>query len=73
MSVAPGLQDALWRLLATGLTMHCTDLGNLHLVDPQTGGLAIVTQRGFGLDLLAYFRTVGQQDESGGELRDSLT
>jgi GAF domain-containing protein len=64
VSVAPRLHDVLWHLLAPVLTMHRTDLGNLQLVDPQAGGLAIVTQRGFGVDFLTYFRTVGRQDVS---------
>lgn len=64
MSVAPGLHDALEQLLAMALTMHCTDLGNIQLVDRQAGALAIVAQRGFGLDFLEYFRAVDGQDET---------
>jgi GAF domain-containing protein len=64
VSVAPVLQDALWHLLATALRMHRTNLGNLQLVDSQAGVLAIVTQRGFGLDFLTHFRTVGLHDDS---------
>jgi hypothetical protein len=64
MSITPGLCDALEQLLATALTMHRTDLGNIQLVDRQADALTIVAQRGFGLDFLEYFRTVGSQDES---------
>ncbi len=64
LSVSPALYDALRNLLAMALTEQSTDLGNLQLVDPQLDALAILTQRGFGLDFLTDFRTVGRDDES---------
>jgi hypothetical protein len=64
VSVSPGLRDRLGRLLAMALKTQGTDLGNIQLVDQQTGTLAIVAQRGFGLDFLDYFGSVGRQDES---------
>jgi len=64
VSVSNGLRDRLSRLLAMALEIQGTDLGNIQLVDRQTGTLAIVTQRGFGLDFLDYFGSVDTQDES---------
>jgi GAF domain-containing protein len=63
-SVAPGLRDALAKFLAMALTIRRTDLGNIQLFNPETGGLSIVTQRGFGLNFLEYFSAVSRQDES---------
>ena len=41
-----------------------TDLGNIQLVDPQTGHLVIAVQRRFGIDFLADFASVTVTDES---------
>src|SRR5215472_8300734 len=57
--VSNRLRDRLSRLLAMALEIQGTDLGNIQLVDRQTGTLAIVAQRGFGLDFLDYFGSVG--------------
>jgi hypothetical protein len=62
--ISPALQDGLDRLLVMALRMHGTDLGNIQLVEPTTGDLAIVAQRGFGLDFLEHFRRVRWQDGS---------
>jgi len=58
-SVPPALHDALRTLLATALTKHHTDLGNIQLADRETGTLAIVGQRGFGLDFLSGAALLG--------------
>jgi GAF domain-containing protein len=52
--------------------MHDTDLGNIQLLDPQTGKLVIAAQRGFGLGFLDHFSTVGLEDDSacGRAMRD---
>jgi hypothetical protein len=63
MSVTPGLWDALGRLLTMALSINRTDLGNIQLVDRKTGALAIVAQRGFGLNFLEHFGAVRAQDE----------
>jgi hypothetical protein len=64
VSVPNSLRNKLNRLLAVALKMQGTDLGNIQLLDRKTGTLAIVAQRGFGLDFLDYFARVGKQDES---------
>jgi hypothetical protein len=72
VSVSPLLRDVLCNVLATALTMHRTVMGNIQLFSPHTGALCIVTQRGFGLDFLEYFQTVGMQSDSacGRAMRD---
>jgi len=56
--------SAIQRLLAVALKMHGTEMGNVQLVNRQTGNLVIVAQRGFGLDFLEHFAAVNNQDES---------
>jgi hypothetical protein len=63
-SVVPALHACLDRLLARAVAMHRTDLGNLQLLDRETGALTIAAQRGFGLDFLEHFQTVDVQDGS---------
>jgi hypothetical protein len=62
--LSPALQFALNRVLAVALRMHGTDLGNIQLLDPQTGKLVIAAQRGFGLGFLDHFSAIGVEDES---------
>ena len=64
LAVTPALHNGLRKLLAMTVAIQGTDLGNIQLLDQQTGTLSIVVQRGFGLDFLQYFETVGIQDES---------
>ena len=62
--VPPPLHDTLEAILDTALTKYETDLGNIQLADPESGALAIVAQRGLGLDFLSHFRTVRSEDGS---------
>jgi len=39
-------------------------LGNIQIVDQQSGALVIVAQRGLGTGCLDHFRVVHQQDGS---------
>jgi hypothetical protein len=64
LSPSPALQDMLDRFLELAVRMYGTDLGNIQLYEPQTGNLAIVAQRGFGLDFLEHFGAVNRQDGS---------
>jgi hypothetical protein len=45
--------------LAAALAIHHTSMGNIQLFDPREGTLAIVAQRGFGMDFLDHFRALG--------------
>src|SRR5262249_4507979 len=64
VAVTPALHTGLRNLLAMTVAMQGTDLGNIQLLDRETGTLGIVVQRGFGIDFLQYFEAVGSQDES---------
>jgi two-component system chemotaxis response regulator CheB len=64
VSLSAEVQYMLMRSLGTALTMQRTNLGNIQLVNTQTGTLGIVTQRGFGLEFLEHFRTVRLGDNS---------
>jgi two-component system, chemotaxis family, protein-glutamate methylesterase/glutaminase len=64
VAVSSALVAELDRLLGMALATHGTDLGNVQLVEPQTGELFIVAQRGFGMDFLEHFETVRGEDES---------
>jgi hypothetical protein len=64
MDVSANLHNALEDLLAKAITIQGADLGNIQLVDSDSGALAIAAQRGFGLDFLEYFRMVRLEDNS---------
>ena len=57
--VCPDLQSALNEVLSATITMLKADLGNLVLLDPQTGHPAIVSEVGFGKEFVDYFDRVG--------------
>ena len=63
LPLARGLADTLGKFLAMALTIRRTDLGNIQLFNPETRALSIATQRGFDLNFLEYFGTVGTEDE----------
>ena len=63
LPVTPAMQALLARFLDTALNLHCTDLGNVQVVDP-TGALVIVAQRGFRKAFLDHFRTVRVRENS---------
>jgi hypothetical protein len=58
------LRVGLHRLLSLAVRTVHTDLGNIQLLDESSGTLAIVAQRGFGLDFLRHFQSVGRGDPS---------
>jgi hypothetical protein len=64
MSKSPAFQDRWHEILSTELRIHGADLGNIQLLDPDAGNLAIIAQRGFGLDFLEHFEAVTWDDES---------
>jgi hypothetical protein len=64
MPLSPALQGELDRLLTIVLRMDNTDLGNIQLLERETGNLTIVAQHGFGLDFLEHFAKVSMEDES---------
>ena len=64
VSISPRLRYTLDTLLNTALRKHGTDLGNIQLIDSKTGSLAIVAQRGVGVDFLEHFAAVSAEDES---------
>ena len=72
VAVTPALHTELRNLLAMTVVVQGTDLGNIQLLDRETGTLGIVVQRGFGIDFLQYFATVSSQDDSacGRAMRD---
>jgi DNA-binding NarL/FixJ family response regulator len=51
-------------VLQKGLQLTRTDLGNVQLMDWNTGYLTITAQRGFSEDFLEFFRTVRGEDGS---------
>jgi PAS domain S-box-containing protein len=53
------LQTALEEVLESAIALLEADMGNIQLVDPQTGELQIVAYRGFREDFLEHFRRVG--------------
>jgi signal transduction histidine kinase/ActR/RegA family two-component response regulator len=58
--LSAALDDALENVI-----LACSaDFGNLQLINPQTGDLEIVVQRGFGQDFLDHFRAVRVEDGS---------
>jgi GAF domain-containing protein len=64
MSIPTRLQDQADRLLSIALALHGTAMGNIQLVDPETGDLRIIAQRGFGLDFLEHFAVVNTENGS---------
>jgi two-component system CheB/CheR fusion protein len=52
------LPDALEEVLNAAVTMLGADRGNVQLVNPSTGALEIVVQRGFQRPFLDHFRSV---------------
>jgi PAS domain S-box-containing protein len=50
-----GLEQALQILLEGVIDATHADFGNVQLVDPQTGALKIIAQRGFGAEFLEFF------------------
>jgi hypothetical protein len=62
-AVGPVLKAALRQILWSALTMNGTDLGILQLVDRESGKLAIVKHRGFGLDFLEHFDAISVDDD----------
>jgi len=64
MSISPRLQDNADRLLSIALMLHGTRMGNIQLIEPGTGNLRIIAQRGFGLDFLEHFGAVNTENGS---------
>jgi hypothetical protein len=58
------LHSLLESVLANGLELAGAPLGNIQLMDWQTGNLTIATQRGFKEDFLRFFRFVRADDGS---------
>jgi len=55
------LRFALQKALAVAIEIAHADLGNIQLVDAETGALRIVAHRGFGREFLRFFRQVHPQ------------
>ncbi|MEH2067824.1 MAG: chemotaxis protein CheB [Nostoc sp.] len=62
--ISPMLEEVLENVLDRALVIHGTDMGNIQLLDRQTGTLELATQRGFKSDFLNHFQTVGINDNS---------
>ena len=58
------LQYTLERILTDAIDAVGADFGNLQLVNRRTHTLGIAVQRGFGIDFLDHFRSVGLRDGS---------
>jgi two-component sensor histidine kinase len=50
--------EFLEQMLETAMAVTGTDLGNIQLIDPQSGRLDIIAQRGFSQDFLTFFSRV---------------
>ena len=59
---AAGLDSLLLHVLDGALSLTEADFGTLHLRDPVTGSLWLVTQSGFGQEFLDYFAVVQHGD-----------
>jgi hypothetical protein len=55
---APTLGALLDEVLEFALTVLHAERGNVQLIDPATGALRIVAQRGFGSEFMVYFAAV---------------
>lgn len=62
--VCTDLQTALEEVLDTTISLTGADKGNVQLLDPKTGCLEIVAQRGFDAAFLSHFRSVQCNDGS---------
>lgn len=60
----PMLQDTLSNLLDRAITIHRTDMGQIHLFERQSCTLELAVQKGFDPSLLHYFKTVNITDNS---------
>jgi len=71
------LSERYWlnTLLGIAIRTQGADMGNVQMLEPEKGTLAIIAQRGFGLDFLEHFRTVQPEDESacGRAMRERTT
>jgi len=56
------VSTALGAVLARVVALRGADMGNVRLVEPATSQLAIIAQRGFGLDFLERLAAVGPED-----------
>src|SRR3954451_25160212 len=58
------LAAAMQEILRAAMDMQGTGLGNVQIVDPDTGKLEIVAQQGFEAPLLDFFRAVRADEDS---------
>ena len=58
------LGDAMQEILRAAIDMQGTELGNVQVLNPATGKLEIVAQRGFRAPFLEHFREVAVDDDS---------
>jgi signal transduction histidine kinase len=59
--VEAGERPGLWQeVVDAAVAVAGADMGNMQLLDPQTGALTIVASRGFGRPFLEYFARVGE-------------
>jgi signal transduction histidine kinase len=58
------LRTALADVLENAIWTSRADFSNIQVLNPGTGALEIVAQRGFGQDFLDYFREVREEDDS---------
>ncbi len=60
------LQQILEEVLDAAISLHNADFGLIQLCNTRTGGLEIVAQRGFGKELLEYFRDMHDDSSDSG-------
>jgi signal transduction histidine kinase len=58
------LADAMQEILRAAIDMQGTELGNVQVLNPASGKLEIVAQRGFRAPFLEYFREVSPDHDS---------
>ncbi len=74
-AIAPNTQNALDQLLSGAIELQQADLGNVQLLEGDSGRLRIVSSQGFGLPFLERFRVVHADDPTscGRALRSRAT
>jgi PAS domain S-box-containing protein len=60
------LQSVLQEVLNESMALQNADFGNVQLIDPRTGALEIVAQKGFQEEFLTHFRSVQEADSACG-------
>ena len=60
------LQSVLQEVLNESMALQNADFGNVQLINPQTGALEIVAQKGFQEEFLAHFKSVREANSACG-------